>query len=270
MIVTKDVSRGRLRLMLLSFGKGPVDRLTALPQIVRPPIRRVPLRNLQRQRLREKVAALTCSTPWAEDAAAKAEQQGVDPNSAQMARQLAERGIYPPRPELGPLQLPRRRPVRMRRCDACGRLVPPNNLASNRFVRVCDDCRIQPEVDLDEIPANPQGARAPGAQLCTLVEGNTDADENRRLARRHFREMGLTDAEVMALSFTYAGYSTRGVAELGRWSQTYVRKLLQSAGRKLRRCGLQVPRSQQAIAAANARPTCVDPLKLDAMSTRVV
>jgi hypothetical protein len=220
----------------------------------------------QQARLRAKIAALTCSEPWTDLATESAQAQGIVPNIANVASQLALRGIYPPKPDLGPHHLPRIGAVRMRRCDGCGRIVPPNNLASYKLVRLCDDCRIEPETDLDETVEKPTGARAPGARFGILIEGLTDDDTKRQEARKQLNQIGLTDPEIMAMSFTHAGYSTRRIADFGRWSQTYVRKLLYSAATKLHRSGLAVP---QAPAAATNRPRFLDPVDLDDMSHRV-
>ena len=221
-----------------------------------------PLAAFERERLRAKVGAIACSEPWAELIAAAAERQGIDPNIANMARALADRGIYPPRADLGPDRRRRRGAVRMCRCDACGRIVPPIALAEHRMVRICDDCRFQPEVDLDE----PAEARAPGAHPHLLMEGPDTANMTPSTTRQQLLRLGLNEAEVMALAFTHAGYSTRRVAEFGRWSQTYVRKLLASAGRKLQRSGLNAPKPPTSEPLGRSR--FVDPVKLDAMSTR--
>jgi hypothetical protein len=225
----------------------------------------------QKARLRARVSMVTCSEPWTEVAVERAEAQAIDPMIANVERQLADRGIYPPRPDLGPNRLPRAGAVLMRRCDGCGRVVPPNNVASYRLVQLCDDCRIEPDVDRNDAadqPANrPHGARAPGAQFGTLMEGIVDAGANRKEAREQLIQIGLTEAEIMAMSFTHAGYSTRRVAELGRWSQTYVRKLLKSAASKLRRSGLVVPQPRNVEVSCRSRS--VDPVKLDGMTQRL-
>jgi hypothetical protein len=149
--------------------------------------------------------------------------------------------------------------------------VPPNNVASFKIVRLCDDCRIEPDADPDEIADRPDGgrdlARAPGAQLDILMEGPITDDANRDAARRQLNQMGLTDPEIMAMSLTHAGYSTRRVADLGRWSQTYVRKLLSSAAKKLRRSGVAVPKAP--APESMPRSCTVDPQKLDCMTAHV-
>lgn len=99
------------------------------------------------------------------------------------------------------------------------------------------------------------------------MEGFIDADAKRNQAHEQLHQLGLTEPEITAMAFTYAGYSTRRVAELGRWSQTYVRKLLNSAAKKLRRSGLMVPRPSND--GTNHQPLNVDPLKLDFMTEHV-
>ena len=227
------------------------------------PMVRPPLPAFARARLRAKVAAVTCSEPWTETAAESAEKHGINPNVKSVLAQLWARGIYPPKPDPGPNSLPRVGAVRMKRCDGCGRIVPPNNLASHRLVRLCDDCRIEPDADPNEKPGS---ARAPGAHLRTLVEGAVNGEFNREEAREKLAQIGLTDPEVMALALTHAGYSTRRVGEMGRWSQSYVRKLLKSAAKKLHRSGLGVPEGSKAE--PSHRDFRVDPVKLDAMTPR--
>ncbi len=244
-------------------GPSPLPSVLAGPQAA---VRRQPspLPAFQIARLRARIGAVTCSEPWSETAMSHAQKQGVNPANENIARQLADRGIYPPPVDAGPNQRLRRGAVRMRRCDACGRIVPPNNVAEHLLVRLCDDCRIEPATDLDESANESQIARAPGAQSRLWVEGLTDADANRNTARQTLMQMGLTEPEVMALSLMHAGYSTRRIADLGRWSQTYVRKLLQSAGKKLRRSGLKVPQPER-----QKLPRCrpVDPTKLAATAS---
>jgi hypothetical protein len=244
----------------------PPAHVVQLKNVVAPkPIARAPLAAFARARLRAKVAMVTCSETWTETAAEAAEKSGIDPDTTNVSAQLCARGIYPPKPDAGPALLARVGAVRMKRCDGCGRITPPNNVASYRLVRLCDDCRIEPDADLDESAG---GARAPGAQLRTLVEGAVNGEFNREAARDKLAQIGLTDAEVMALAMTHAGYSTRRVAEMGRWSQSYVRKLLKSAAKKLQRSGLAVPKGSSAE--VSHRDFRVDPVKLDAMTPRVL
>jgi hypothetical protein len=227
------------------------------------PVARPPLPAFGRARLRAKVAAVACSEPWTDAATESAERNGIDPNMANVRAQLFARGIYPPKPDAGPNGLPRLGAVRMKRCDGCGRIVPPNSVASYRLVRLCDDCRIEPDADLDD---NEGGAQAPGAQLGVLIEGAIE-DANREAARAKLNEIGLSDPEIMAMALTHAGYSTRRVAELGRWSQAYVRKLLRSAADNLRRSGLAAPKARAAQKSGRAR--FVDPDMLDDIAVDV-
>jgi len=220
----------------------------------------------QRARLRAKIAAVTCSEPWTELAAAAAETQGVDPSIANVARQIAARGIYPPPSEPGPRSRPRIGAVRMRRCDACGRMVPPNNMASFKLIRLCDDCRIEPDADLDETAQKPTCARTPGVQFSILIEGVTNQEVKRNDARRQLNQIGLTDPEITAMALICTGCSTRRIADMSQWSQTYVCKLLASAARKLQRSGLRVPKAPEPEA---HRPSFVDPVTLDDLSDRV-
>jgi hypothetical protein len=228
---------------------------------------RPPLPEFQRARLRAKVAAVTCSEPWTELAAASAEVHAIDPNLNNVEAQLKDRGIYPPRPELGPDRWPRRGAVRMRRCDACGRTVPPNNLACHRLIRLCDDCRIEPDIDPDEAAEMADFARAPGAQLCTLVEGYVSRDATPQSARQQLQQLGLTDPQITAMALTQAGYSSRHVAQLCRWSRSHVRKLLNAATNTLRRSGLEVPKTSNP--GTNLRSRSVDAMKLDGMTMNV-
>ena len=142
--------------------------------------------------------------------------------------------------------LPRIGAVRMRRCHACARIVPPNNLASYKLVRLCDDCRIQPDVHPDEIDQKPTCARAPGAHLRQWIEGVTYEKPHLGNPRKRLMQIGLTDSEITAMALVFAGYSTRRVGNIGHWSQAYVRKLFKFATNKLQRSGLPVPKAPPA------------------------
>jgi hypothetical protein len=264
MIAHSTAAASLIRITHFNFAS-PVAKPSRAPMVK--PAKRRPMAPFLRGRLRAKVAIVTCSEPWTEHAAAKAEAQGIDPKIANVARQLADCGIYPPPMDLGPDRLPRTGAVLMRRCDGCGRVVPPNNVASYRLVRLCDDCRIEPEVDPDHAADQAHVARAPGAHLCTLMKGVVDDDANRRRAREQLTQIGMTEPEIMAMSFTHAGYSTRRVADLGRWSQSYVRKLLKSAANKLRRSGLALPKPR--VADQTSRTRNLNPVKLDGMTERL-
>jgi hypothetical protein len=250
-----------------NLAKALASPLHAVPK----PPQRPTLAPFQRARLRAKIATITCSDPWTELATTAAESHGIHAHIESIPSQLALRGIYPPKPDPGPDRLPRVGAVRMRRCDGCGRIVPPNNVASFKLVRLCDDCRIEPETDPDIAADRPDSirdsARAPGAQFGTLMEGPIADDTQRDAVRDQLNQLGLTDPEIMAMALTHAGYSTRRVADLGRWSQTYVRKLLNSAARKLRRSGLAVPKAPDH--GTTSRTVNMDPVKLDCMSDRV-
>jgi hypothetical protein len=238
------------------------------PNTTRKGAPRQPLPAYARDRLRAKVSAVTCSESWAEVAAQAAEVHSIDPNIANIAPQLADRGIYPPRAELGPDCRPRHNAVRMRRCDACGRIVPPNNLASHQLIQLCDDCRIQPEVDPDRSADIVDDGRHPQAQLRTLVAGCVSQDANVATAREQLQRIGLTDHEITVLAFTYAGYSSRALAQLCNWSRPFVRRRIESASRKLRSAGLVVPKAPQTI--SMGRMQRIDPHKLNAMARAVI
>jgi hypothetical protein len=227
---------------------------------------RLPLAQHQRARLAAQIDAITCSQPWSEVAAAAAEMAGLSPEQPALAMQLRSRGIYPPRADAGPGGVLRRGTVRMKRCHVCGRIVPPNNLATHRLARVCDDCRIEPPADLDASHGEPEPARTPGVRSRTLMKDVIDDEHQPATARQRLFELGLTDVQITAVALLHAGYSSRRVAEMLRCSQTYICKLLNSANRKLRRSGLSLPSIGHST--PHQRTCSVDPVKLDAMGGR--
>ncbi|MBV8782293.1 MAG: hypothetical protein JO353_12930 [Phycisphaerae bacterium] len=230
----------------------------------RPAATPAPMTDLQRRRLASRIASIACSSRWADVAIAAAERNRIDPANAKFDRQLADRGIYPPPADPGRDDLPRRHPVRMRRCNACGRIIPPNNMAYHRLIRVCDDCRIEPtDADDDKM------ARTPGVQFDTLVEGYGDKQTPEQTARQKLASLGLTNQEICILAFMIEGYSTRRIAGFVHRSQTFVLKVRNSALSKLRRSGLKMPARREPNAEVPLpRVWNVDPAKLESFTDR--
>ena len=225
-----------------------------------------PLNSLQRSRLLARIAAITCSSAWTSAVFSAAEAAVLDPTLISVAKALRDRGMYPPPIDAGQRDLPRRHPVRMRRCGACGRYVPPNNLAEHKLIRVCDDCRIEPD-SVEEALEKASGARTPGVQFRVLVEGAVAGATARQAARKKLNEFGLTDQEITVLAFLIEGYSTRRIARFIERSQTFVLKIRRTAEQKVRRSGCSATLDYRTTHLPEQRARAVDPLKLDAIGS---
>lgn len=99
----------------------------------------------ERERLKGKIAPITCSAAWTDAVADAAEAAGLHPTSHHIRKDLHRTGIYPPA-DPAPRKPKRRRPTLMRRCETCDdRFFPPQYLGrrwdeDGQLHRRCAEC----------------------------------------------------------------------------------------------------------------------------------
>lgn len=158
---------------------------------------------------------------------------------------LEEFEIYPPPPDIVPGRP--RHVVRMKRCNLCGKKVPPQYTATLNlhgiFVRICADCAIQPSLR--------------SAQETLSVERLL----RERAVYKELKSIKLNDAEIAAMALWWEGCTQR---QIGHWlekSQSFIRLLLKSGMDKVRRAGLALPPRPEAP--TGRRTVRTDPAILD-------
>lgn len=170
-----------------------------------------PLSLAERDRLRNKLFAVTPSEPWTDHAATEAERAGMRPTTARLIAKVSDMGIFPPPGDR----------VHMGRCDRCGHHFPPQYLVGVFCFRICQDCATSPAVSDHEI--------------------HSVRDARRTVLMQILRQAHLRDTEIAALCHQWEGVSQRGIAVLMHKSKTWVRQLLLSANAKLQAAGIRLP-----------------------------